>query len=655
MNKKEGVRIMAIYHFSANVVSRGKGQSAVAAAAYRSGERLQDERTGEEKFYHRQVIPETMILAPSHSPEWVKDRERLWNEVEKNEVRKNSQLAREINVALPIELSNERQKELIQNFVQKEFVDRGMVADIAIHRDDLNNPHAHVMLTTREISPEGFTTKNRDWNNKELLNEWRQEWSNHANKALEREGSEERISHLSHEARGLEQLPTVHLGHVIHGMEKRGIETERGNLNRDRQEYNQMVVDLQKYREEKQAIEHEKILKQDQNKNIERFNTPEERVQLQAAQKYLKAEPTLEAIQERRLQIDKWEKRVSKGEQFISWKANTLKEAAYDYKWIASNQQTIKEHQEKIEQINWLNPLKLKENRVAKEYSEKMIAESQKHIDRHEEKLNYPREKLNFKSEAEFEQIVVDFDKEKSGLIEKNKGLRQQIRNEREALDKAVLAIQTGVRREVVAQYPEHQDLWYISYKTALELKEMNEKAGKIIPLEHIKNVRDMNHSKVQEFNKELGFVETEKIRLKRTEGFLKEANKYNQIVEKYEKSPVLKGKMMVSKTARQEYEHAVSQRDHFTERMEKDGVSSKENWNKQLQNLEKLEVKVPVIQSQMQPLNRSLGLLDALLRGIEQARQSAERERKRSQRERGQTKGKGKYRGQSMDEGRSR
>ncbi|MCM0627527.1 MobA/MobL family protein, partial [Lysinibacillus sp. OL1_EC] len=187
-------------------------------------------------------------------PEWVQDRNRLWNEVEKSETRKNSQLAREINVALPRELSNEQQTELIKNYVQTEFVNKGMVADIAIHRDDKENPHAHVMMTTREISEEGFTVKNRDWNDRELLNQWREQWADHANKALEKEGIQERISHLSHEARGLEQMPTVHLGHVASAMEKEGKMSDRGNINRDRQEYNRLVVDLQKYREEKQVL-----------------------------------------------------------------------------------------------------------------------------------------------------------------------------------------------------------------------------------------------------------------------------------------------------------------------------------------------------------------------------------------------------------------
>ena len=154
---------MAIYHLSMQIISRSKGQSAVASASYRSGEKLVDERTSETKFYVRDVQPETMILAPSNSPDWVQDRNSLWNEVEKIEKRKDSQLAREMNIALPKELSNEQQKELISNFVQSEFVDKGMIADVAIHRDDKENPHAHVMLTMRTIDENGFGKKNRDW------------------------------------------------------------------------------------------------------------------------------------------------------------------------------------------------------------------------------------------------------------------------------------------------------------------------------------------------------------------------------------------------------------------------------------------------------------------------------------------------------------
>ncbi|WP_158077211.1 MobA/MobL family protein [Caenibacillus caldisaponilyticus] len=129
-------------------------------------------------------------------------------------------------------------------------------------------PKKRITEATREISEEGFTVKNQDWNNRELLNEWREEWANYANRALGHAGIEERITHLSHEARGLEILPTVHLGHVAHEMEMRGIQTDRGNINRERQEYNRVVLDLHKYREEKKALEE----KQQQERSARRAN-----------------------------------------------------------------------------------------------------------------------------------------------------------------------------------------------------------------------------------------------------------------------------------------------------------------------------------------------------------------------------------------------
>ena len=234
---------MAIYHLSMQIISRSKGQSAVAAAAYRSGEKLIDERTGETKFYKRDVQPDSHDSCSFTFSKLGNNREKLWNEVEKMEKRKDSQLAREMNIALPRELSKDQQKGLIRSFVQEQFVDKGMIADIAIHRDDLNNPHAHIMLTMRTIDEKGFGKKNRDWNadfanskknekgfikSSENCLDIREKWAEYANQALEREGIQDRISHLSHEARGLEILPTVHLGHVAHEMEKHGVESDRG-------------------------------------------------------------------------------------------------------------------------------------------------------------------------------------------------------------------------------------------------------------------------------------------------------------------------------------------------------------------------------------------------------------------------------------------
>ncbi|MFB6367727.1 MobQ family relaxase [Paenibacillus elgii] len=246
---------MAIYHFSAQVASRSAGRSAVAMAAYRSGERLTDERTGELKHYKRETQPETVILAPAQSPEWVYDRNRLWNEVEKAEKRKDAQLCREINIALPKELPPRRQMEELKDFCRREFVERGMIADIAVHRDDPNNPHAHIMLTTREIRAEGFGQKVREWNDRELLCHWREAWAEQVNQVFERNNRPERIDHRSFEQQGItDRLPTIHEGPTVREMEQRGIMTDRGTINRSIQAHNSMVIDLKAYAQERKKI-----------------------------------------------------------------------------------------------------------------------------------------------------------------------------------------------------------------------------------------------------------------------------------------------------------------------------------------------------------------------------------------------------------------
>ena len=182
------------------MISRSQGRSATAAIAYRVAERIEDRRTGLTFDYAaRGGVDHTEILAPDHAPNWVFDRSELWNRVEESETRKNSQVAREVRVALPAELTHEARVALVREFAQEQFVDRGMVADIALHapgRDgDDRNDHAHILLTTREIGPEGFTTKNRDWNKVEVLEGWREAWAWDSNAALERAGIEDRVDH----------------------------------------------------------------------------------------------------------------------------------------------------------------------------------------------------------------------------------------------------------------------------------------------------------------------------------------------------------------------------------------------------------------------------------------------------------------------------
>ncbi|AUQ64923.1 MobQ family relaxase [Phaeobacter inhibens] len=197
---------MAIYHLRATMISRSQGRSATAAIAYRVAERIEDRRTGLTFDYAaRGGVDHTEILAPDHAPDWVRDRSELWNRVEESETRKNSQVAREVRVALPDELTHAQRVALVRDYAQAQFVDRGMVADIALHapgrEGDERNHHAHILLTTRELDAEGsvprggFTTKNRDWNKVEVLEGWREAWARDSNAALERAGIEERVDH----------------------------------------------------------------------------------------------------------------------------------------------------------------------------------------------------------------------------------------------------------------------------------------------------------------------------------------------------------------------------------------------------------------------------------------------------------------------------
>jgi Ti-type conjugative transfer relaxase TraA len=204
---------VAIYHFAAKIVSRDRGQSAVATAAYNSTSVLHDERIGQTFDFSRKRGGEhAEILAPPTAPSWVHDRETLWNAVEKTERRKDAQLARQIELAVPVELSKDQQVELLRDFAQRAFVSKGMVVDLALHRDNLGNPHAHLMLTLRQTAANGFGRKERDWNTKKTLLQWREQWAEMQNAHLARTGLDVRVDHRTLEAQGIDLVPGRKIG-----------------------------------------------------------------------------------------------------------------------------------------------------------------------------------------------------------------------------------------------------------------------------------------------------------------------------------------------------------------------------------------------------------------------------------------------------------
>ncbi|MBI1262757.1 MAG: hypothetical protein GC184_13645 [Rhizobiales bacterium] len=259
---------MAIYHLRLKVISRALGRaakpggatrrSAVAAAAYRSGERLYDTSQGKWFEFDKPDVIHTEIMAPDHEPvpEWLFNRQTLWNMAERAEKRADAQLAREVEITLPRELTKDQHVALVRSFVRDQFVSKGMVADIAIHMpsasDGEDQPHAHIMLLLRRLDPgseTGFSAKKeRDWNEREDIaravsearkrfnntglagdkaaleaaearrnvNVWRREWAGYANHALEEVGSTARIDHRTLEAQGIMREPQPHLGLARH-------------------------------------------------------------------------------------------------------------------------------------------------------------------------------------------------------------------------------------------------------------------------------------------------------------------------------------------------------------------------------------------------------------------------------------------------------
>ena len=241
---------VAIYHFSLKVISRGKGRSSTAAAAYRGALDITDERTGElHRYTNRGGVLDHAILTPSRAPEWAKDAASLWNAVEEKERRVDAQLARENVVALPHELTHEQNRELLHGFVQEAYVKRGMAAQVNIHapseEGNERNIHAHVMLTMRGINRNGWQEKKaRNWNEKATLNEWRTLWAEYVNRALEKSQIKERVSEKSFEDLGLDKVPSKHLGPEASEMERRGEQSRIGDENREANAQNRKMAAL---------------------------------------------------------------------------------------------------------------------------------------------------------------------------------------------------------------------------------------------------------------------------------------------------------------------------------------------------------------------------------------------------------------------------
>lgn len=246
----------------------------MAAAAYRSGEKITNQWDGVTHDYtHKSGVIHSEIILPYHAPPVLADRSNLWNSVELAEKASNSQLAREIEIALPVELSKDEQINLVRTYVQDSFVAAGMCADFSIHDKNDGNPHAHIMLTMRPLLEDGsWGAKCRkvydldengqrisngkggwkshrenvnDWNDREKAEVWRKNWADYANWALEKTGHSERIDNRSYARQGIDKIPSIHLGVAAWHMEQRGLITEKCNINRLIAKDNELLAEIE--------------------------------------------------------------------------------------------------------------------------------------------------------------------------------------------------------------------------------------------------------------------------------------------------------------------------------------------------------------------------------------------------------------------------
>ena len=293
---------MALYHFSVKQVSRGKGQTVVNSAAYISGQKLYNDYYGQTHDYTKKSgVVFTEILTPEYVPERLTDRETLWNEVEKIEKGKRAQLAYSFDIALQNELTLDENIELAREFCQEQFVARGMIVDLAVHEgkskneDEPDNPHFHVLAPIRPITEESWGNKQKreyvldedgnrikdakgndvfnavsttGWNDPELLKEWRRAWTEKVNEKFRECHMAARIDHRSYKEQRIDLIPTIHEGYEVRAMEKKGIKTVIGELNRAIRQFNQMFISL------KESIQWMKTAYEEMKVELDRRQNP---------------------------------------------------------------------------------------------------------------------------------------------------------------------------------------------------------------------------------------------------------------------------------------------------------------------------------------------------------------------------------------------
>lgn len=360
---------MAIYHFVAQRITRPKGRGIVAAAAYRSGQKLLEEKTQTVYDYrHKSKIVHSEIVAPLCAPEWVYDREVLWNTVDKIERRKDARLARELLVALPLELTEGGYIDLVRTFVVKNFVREGMIADFAIHAPSNKkggiNFHAHILLSLRSINTEGFGNKVRQWDHVSFLYRWRKSWAEETNRMLELEGFECRIDHRSRATKEWELMQELET-------KSQAIEIE-SQLTKFDQDAGTMVIE---------DMANEDLIASDSSKANSILGDElcqEEATEIArqlGSEEWLDPQHNLEIIQEHRLLFKGLSSMKLDPEHFWKDSLEMLTLLTDQIKTRIENIETLCQHLQEGKVKEWLSALHRLESACLKQYNHQILAD----------------------------------------------------------------------------------------------------------------------------------------------------------------------------------------------------------------------------------------------------------------------------------------
>jgi hypothetical protein len=459
----------------------------------------------------------------------------------------------------------------------------------------------------------------------------REQWANYANQALEQAQSKERITHLSHENRGLEVLPTIHLGHVAHDMEKEGKQSERGQINRERQEYNQAVIDLQTYRRQKEA--HVKKMKEKEKQFS--FSTDIEKTYIQKAASFLNQKViSLDNILKRQEELRKMSDRHDPIERHFHVQQQQFLNVSNYYDLVRDLNREIKQNEKKVDELKGsLNPFKLKENNMMKRRHLDKISDLESNKSSYESSIQKYKESLRFSSEEEFYERYTEFSQQKENRLHQIKYEKQQIQVETKALLQAEEAIKMAKIREVSSHYPDLKTSGkYLSYENALKLEKHVDMAKKTpVTLDVIEKAIKNQEDDLYKLKKDLKILQTEKDHLNEIKNQVTRLEKTEKELDKLNNSPSEAAKRLVSKKARQHYEELQREANHYRDNLKEKGYKGSEDLSKRQGEIKGLEKNVvPHIEKEIKVKEHTIETITSIFDAIQQATQTEERQRHR-------------------------